>query len=117
MNVTLLDVWVILSASGLFLSLILVWESWQDIKALGSASNGRRWSARSRFAREGLRVTVHWTWLLMGASVLLDISLGVLLVLGLLYGNLVLVVNSVIDARTRSLIYRTRAKEPEIRHP
>ena len=113
---TVVDVWVIVSAAGLFLSLILAIESWADIKALGDHKNGRRWTARSRFMREGLRVTVHWVWLLLGMSVLLDLSLGVKVVLGLLYGNVVLVVNSVIDARTRSLIYRTRDHEPDIPH-
>jgi hypothetical protein len=110
-------VWVGLSAVGLVLSMYLAYQSWQDIRALGHLSNGRRWAAFSRFAREGLRVTVHWVWLLLGVSVLLDIRLGAMFVVSLLYGNVVLVTNSLIDARTRSLIYKTRGREPEIPHP
>lgn len=108
--------WVALSAFGLILSAFLTRESWLDIRALRDLLNGRRWAARSRFAREGLRVTVHWVWLLMGVSVLLDIRLGGLIVLGLLYGNVVMVINSLVDARTRSLIYRTRNAEPDLPH-
>lgn len=108
--------WVALSAGGLLLSLYLARESWLDLKALGDMLNGRRWAARSRFAREGLRMTVHWTWLLMGVSVLLDVRLGALIVLGLLYGNVVLVTNSLIDARTRFLLFSTRGKEPDLPH-
>ena len=111
----LVQAWVIASAAGLLVSAYLTRESWLDIHALGEQMNGRRWAARSRFAREGLRTTVQWTWLLMGASALLDIRLGPLIVLGLLYGNVVLLTNSLIDARTRFLLYATRGEEPELR--
>lgn len=102
--------WVVISAIGLFLSAYLTSQSWRDIRALDREhnSNGRRWVARSRLIREGLRVTVHWAWLLLGISVLLEVSLGALFVVALLYGNVVLVVNSLTDARTRAKVYRIR---------
>lgn len=114
---TAVTVWVIVSAMGLMLSVLLTTESWRDILALGDRGNGRRMVARSRFIREGLRITVHWAWLLLGLSVLMDVELGAKIVLGLLYGNAVLVVNSMVDARTRVVMYRTRDDEPPIQEP
>lgn len=106
----LIQAWVLISATGLILSAYLTVQSWRDIVALGGGSNGRLLVARSRFAREGLRATVQWTWLLLGAAALLAVNLGPLVVLGLLYGNVVLAINSLIDARTRTLIYRSAAR-------
>ena len=100
--------WVVLSGFGLILSSYLTFESWLDMRALGESANGRLLAARSRFGREGIRVTVHWVWLLMGVTLLLEVPLGPKLVLGLLYGNVALVTNSLIDARARSLILVTR---------
>lgn len=105
---TILWVWVLASSVGLVLSLLLTMHSWLDIVALDREGilNGRRWSARSRFAREGVRVTVHWTYLLLGIGAVVGTNVSVMVVAGLLYGNVALVINSLIDARTRQLIYR-----------
>lgn len=117
MTELLTQAWVVFSATGLVLSAFLCRQSWQDIVVLANLTNGRRWAALSRFVREGLRATVHWVWLLLGVGALLGINYGAMTVVGLLYGNVVLVVNSLVDARTRTLIYRTRAREPDIPTP
>jgi hypothetical protein len=106
--------WVVASAIGLALSVYLTIESWRDIAALGDRANGRRTVARSRFIREGMRVTVQWAWLLLGLAVLRDVPVGSLFVAALLYGNIAMGVNSLVDARSRPLLHHTRSTEPEI---
>lgn len=109
--------WVAISGLGLILSLYLTIQSWLDIVELTRNPNGRDeyLIARSRFAREGIRVTVHWSWLLLGISILLGVNVGVLFIMALLHGNLALTMNSLIDARTRALIHRrTNRAETEI---
>lgn len=109
--------WVAISGLGLILSLYLTFQSWLDIVELTRNPNGKDeyLIARSRFAREGIRVTVHWDWLLLGISILLGVNVGVLFIMALLHGNLALTFNSLIDARTRALIHRrTNRAETEI---
>lgn len=109
--------WVAISGLGLILSLYLTIQSWLDIVELTRNPNGKDeyLIARSRFAREGVRVTVHWDWLLLGISILLGVNVGVLFVMALLHGNVALTMNSLIDARTRALIHRrTNRAETEI---
>lgn len=100
--------WVAISGLGLVLSVYLTVQSWLDIVFLTRNPNGKDeyLIARSRFAREGIRVTVHWSWLLLGISILMGVSVGVLFIMALLHGNLALTFNSLIDARTRALIHR-----------
>lgn len=100
--------WVAISGLGLILSLYLTIQSWLDLVFLTRNPNGEDeyLIARSRFAREGVRVTVHWDWLLLGISILLGVNVGILFVMALLHGNLALTTNSLIDARTRTLIHR-----------
>jgi len=107
--------WVVLSVLGLCISGYLVRESWLDLRALGSRGNGRRIAAFSRFTREGLRVSVHLLYVLAGLGALNILPfLRPFIVPFLMWGNLVLVVNSLIDARTRSQLYATRGSEPEL---
>ena len=109
--------WVSISGLGLLLSPYLTIQSWLDIVELTRNPNGKDeyLIARSRFAREGIRVTVHWDWLMLGLSVLLGVNVGVLFVMALMHGNLALTLNSLIDARTRALIHRrTNRAETDI---
>lgn len=111
---SVIHVWVLLSAAGLLLSLILSRESILDLRALPNQVNGRRIAARARLAREALRASVHAVYLAIGLPILdREVELT-LVVLGLMWGNLVLVVNSLIDARTRYLLYATRDSEPDL---
>ena len=101
-------VWVVLSALGLILSSYLTRESWLDLRALHGDQNGRRLAATSRLWREFLRATVHLTYLAIGLPLLgRDVELT-WVVVALMWGNVALVANSLIDARYRSLLYVTR---------
>jgi hypothetical protein len=103
--------WVVASGLGLALSVYLTTESWRDLLAMGERANGRRAVARSRFIREGVRVTVQWTWLLLGVSVLLEVPVGSKFVIALLYGNISMGVNSLVDARYRPTMRQHRADD------
>lgn len=125
--------WVALSALGLLLSLYLARESLHDLHSLGlcfrspvyrwgvrlpwywqGTHNGRRVAAKARLARESLRISVHSVYLAIGIPILsreVDLTF---VVLGLMWGNLALVISSLIDARTRFLIYATRDGETAI---
>jgi hypothetical protein len=109
-------VWVGLSAFGLVLSTYLTRESFHDLRSLDPDANGRRTAAWSRFLREGLRITVHGVYLAIGIPLLgRDVQLT-FVVLGLMWGNVVLVLNSLIDARARRLLFETRESEPSLPH-
>jgi len=104
---------VVFSALGLVLSSYLTRDSWLDLRALNTAGlqNGKRLAASSRLWREFLRATVHLVYLAIGIPLLgRDIELPIVVV-ALMWGNLALVVNSLIDARTRALLYETRDTE------
>lgn len=107
----IIALWVSVSLVGLTLSIYLTWDSFQDLRALGSTGNGRRIAGRSRVIREGVRITVHLTYLLIAVPLIgrEDIRLSIAL-LGLLYGNIALVFNSLVDARARALMYPKRPK-------
>lgn len=104
-------VWLAVSFAGLLVSLYLTHESRLDLAALGTRANGRRLVARSRMLREGIRVTVHGGYVLAGLA-----GLGILpreiIVPCLIYGNLALLINSLIDWRARGPILETRHGEP-----
>jgi hypothetical protein len=102
-------VWLALSLIGTAVSGYLTRQSLDDLRSLRPDSNGRRSVARSRLAREGLRVTVHLGYIAaaLGALHLVE-AFRPLIVPFLMYGNVVLVANSVIDARTRHLLYDSR---------
>lgn len=108
--------WVAISFLGLLLSLFLTNESRRDLLALPNRTNGRRSFAWSRALREGLRVTVHALYLVAGLAVLELVPGRGLVVPILLWGNIVLVLNSLIDWRTRWLLFQTRDKEPTLPH-
>jgi hypothetical protein len=128
----IIGAWVGLSAFGFLLSLFLTRESWLDMRALGLQLqwrflpwhwgphdyNGRRTAAVSRFWREFLRATVHAAYLAIGVP-LLDVEATLsFFVAALMWGNAVLVTNSLIDARTRFLLYVTRNGENDLEgHP
>lgn len=109
--------WVLLSLLGGSLSLYLTRESWLDLHALPNRQNGRHVAAWSRFVREFLRITVHVAYLALGVPYLFSPFTGVsFFILALMWGNLVLVINSLIDARTRRLLFVTRDQEATISH-
>lgn len=108
---TVIWAWVGLSTIGLLVSVYLTRESILDLQALPVDANGRRTAAWSRLLRESLRATVHLVYLAIGLPLLgRDVQLTYV-VLGLMWGNIVLVINSVIDARTRYLLYETRESD------
>lgn len=99
------ELWIALSVVGLALSLLLVRESRLDLEALGPRGNGRRAAARARLWRESLRISVHLVYLVIGISVLnrpcTPTGCFSPVVLGLMWGNVVMVCNSLIDAHAR----------------
>ena len=109
--------WTLTSVTGLLLSTWLANESRHDLRLLPRSTNGRRTSAWGRLARESMRASAHLVWL--GAGL---IALDILplpkewIVPALIYGNVSTGINSVIDARLRFLLYRTRDAEPTIPH-
>ena len=108
-------VWVVMSAIGALLSTALSWESYHDVRAFENRANGRRWHARSRLWRESLRVTVHVSYIVAGLTVLKILPLSSAIVVPvLMYGNVVLVVNSLIDSRTRAVVFRTRLTDADL---
>lgn len=112
---TIIQLWIAISAFGFLFSLYLSNDSRLDLKALGKLANGRRRAAWARLTRELLRVTVHAAYLAIGIP-LLDSQIDLNpVVLGLLYGNIILVVNAILDARTRAVIIRNHGIEPNPR--
>lgn len=109
--------WITVSVLGLLISLQLTNESRLDLQALPANANGRRTAAWSRFAREAVRVSVHLLYLVAGLTVLGLLPLPRFIILpALVYGNIALVINSLIDTSTRRLLWETRGKESSIRH-
>lgn len=108
--------WILVSVIGALLSGYLANESRHDLKALPPQANGRHTVAWSRLLREFLRFTAHLAYILAGVIALGFLPWRELIVPILMYGNVVMVVNSLIDARTRYLLYATRAKEPPLPH-
>lgn len=107
-------IWIATSIIGLCVSLYLVNESRKDMLALANLVNGRRLAARSRGIRETVRVTVHAAYIVAGLSVLGLLPFRDWLVPILIWGNLSLVINSLVDARTRFLLFETRDNEPSL---
>lgn len=109
--------WLLVSAIGTVVSAYLTNESRHDLRSLPNRTNGRRLAAWSRLLREFLRVTVHLAYIVAGLIALgvLPLPQGVLVPI-LMYGNIALVVNSLIDARTRYLLFASRDAEPTIPH-
>lgn len=107
-------IWIAVSVVGLVISLYLVNESRKDMQALANLVNGRRLAARSRGIRETMRVTVHAAYIVAGLSVLDLLPFRDWVVPILIWGNLSLVVNSLVDARTRFLLFETRDSEPPL---
>lgn len=108
--------WLALSFVGATVSAHLSNESRLDLKALGPDGNGRHAAAWSRLLRESGRLTVHIGYILAGLTALDIIALDWIFVPALLWGNIVLVTNSLIDARTRRLLWQTRAGDPQTGH-
>lgn len=102
--------WLGVSIIGALVSGWLSRESLLDLQALPLTTNGRRIIAWSRLTREVLRVTVHVAYILAALAALGIIPwLLSLIVWFLMYGNIVLVINSIIDARTRRFLVATRS--------
>jgi hypothetical protein len=99
--------WLILSILGAGLSAYLSLESYLDLRALGARANGRRVAALSRLVREGMRLTVHGAYIFAGLAALDLVPGRELIIPILMYGNLALVVNSIIDARARGRMWQT----------
>lgn len=107
-------VWLAVSAAGLLVSSYLTHESVLDLQALPPGTNGRRSAAISRLTREALRATVHVGYILAALAVLQILPhLRPFVVPFLIYGNVVLLVNSVIDAQTRRHLFDTRETDIE----
>jgi hypothetical protein len=105
--VTIVWVWCVIAACGMLVSTALTRSSYLDIVALGERGNGRRLLARSRFAREGIRISVHALDLLAGLFVVFlppAHPLRGLIIPILVWGNLALLINSAIDYVTRKII-------------
>lgn len=106
---TIVWVWLIVSVIGLIVSSYLTRESLYDLRSL--SVSGQRIAAWSRFSRESIRVSVHGLYILAALA-----ALGIIpwllpfIVWFLMWGNIALVLNSVIDARTRRLL-----REPQER--
>lgn len=107
--------WVLIAAAGVLLSIWSAREWTLDLLALDHRANGRRIHARAGLRREVIRFIVHAAYLGIGLP-LLDRPVNVsLTVVVLLLGNVGLIVNSILDLRTRYVLLETRGKEPPIR--
>lgn len=108
---TIVWVWLAVSIIGLIVSSYLSRESLLDLGALPEDRNGRRIAAWSRFSREAIRASVHGLYILAGLAAL-GILPGLLpfIVWFLMWGNIALVINSAIDARTRHLLREPQEK-------
>lgn len=106
---TVVWVWLVVSIAGVLISGYLTRESILDLRALPVGTNGRRQTAWSRLSREFLRCTVHVGYILAALGVLHIVEpLRPFVVPFLMYGNVVLVINSLIDARVRQHLFDTR---------
>lgn len=112
----LVGLWLALSIVGAAVSAHLTNESRLDLAVLDKRTNGRRTAAWSRLLREGGRLTVHVGYILAGLTALDLIAADWIIVPALMWSNVVMVSNSLIDARTRRLLRQTRGVEPEIGH-
>lgn len=105
----LLAGWIAISTLGLLVSGGLVLQTRLDLQALESAglTNGRRHLAWSRFWREGVRVLVHGSYIYAGlAAAHLVPGGGAVIVPILIWGNVAMLLNSTIDARSRGDVFR-----------
>ena len=114
MSAVYIGLWIILSLFGLILSAALLNQTRLDLKALGQMANGRRLIVQSRGLREAARFTVHGAYIVAGLSALGILPFRDYIVHILIYGNLAMVGNSLVDLKTRHLVYATRDKEPPI---
>ena len=104
----IVGIWLALSIVGVTVSGHLTNESRLDLIALGDDGNGRHRIAWSRLIREGGRLTVHLGYIAAGLSALDIWFPDWVLLPALIWGNVVLVTNSLIDATTRRLLWQTR---------
>lgn len=109
----LVGVWLALSIVGAFVSAHLSNESRLDLKALGPDGNGRHTAALSRLVREAGRLTVHIGYILAGLTALDVIDIDWVILPSLIWGNIVLVTNSLIDANTRRLLWQVRETDTQ----
>jgi hypothetical protein len=102
--------WTLIATIGVLFSLILGIESILDLRALGDVKNGRRWHVRGRIASEAIRFIVHGAFLVLGVA-LISAPTGdpSPLVIVLLFGNVLLIVNSAIAFYIRRV---TEARPP-----
>jgi Flp pilus assembly protein TadB len=106
--VNIIHVWVAVSLVGLALSMYLSAESIRDLMALPNKTNGRRTVARSRLLRESMRVSVHLAYLVLGVSAWGSNPGLSFSIVALMWGNVAMLVNSLVDARTRRVLAQPR---------
>lgn len=111
--------WTLVSLVGLVLSLWLARDSYRDLRALRRAgvTNGRIMLARIWLAIDLLFATAHGAFFGLGLTILereIDLSWTVVI---LVYGNVVMMTGSILNATLRHLLYATRNGEPRIPTP
>lgn len=97
--------WVVTACAGALLSSVLLVESVLDLRALGKIRNGRRIRVWGRMAQEGVRMSVHVPFAIIGILALdtpVDAATTVS-VLVLLYGNVSFIANSVVAMVVRRI--------------
>lgn len=101
----LLAAWIAISTVGFVVSTYLTNDSRLDIRALHLDGSRARALARSRFWREGIRITVHaaYIYAALAAADILP-GRGVVIVPILMWGNIAMLINSIIDLRARSVV-------------
>lgn len=88
--------WVLLSASGIILSLLLLVESLLDLRSLVGIGNGRVIHAKGRIASELLRLVIHGGFLFIGLPSLSAPTQFSVTILVLIAANGLMIVNSLI---------------------
>jgi hypothetical protein len=101
--VSVLVAWTATACIGAALSAYLLVQALLDLQALGGVRNGRRWRVWGRILQEGIRLSIHVPFALLGFALLsqdiqprLSFTVWVLL-----WGNLGLVVNSLVSVYVR----------------
>jgi hypothetical protein len=101
--VSVLVAWTATACIGAALSAYLLVQALLDLQALGGVRNGRRWRVWGRILQEGIRLSIHVPFALLGFALLSqDIQPRLsFTVYVLLWGNLGLVVNSLVSVYVR----------------
>lgn len=95
--------WTVLAFVGIWCSAENAWEAWADYQALGGKLNGRRRIATDNLRREGSRLLVFGLAIAIGVLAVLDVE-GPFVAIALITILLTLVVNSILDRRSRQYL-------------